>query len=1357
MNAIIRIKRQKKHFAFFLLVCLVSHSFSQEAPAPEPAKVSKPAKAAPVAEQPKAVKASAPAAAQPVASEVEVAEPDEDYAVLTAGIWTGEHYFEGRLDALVPLYVYANGDGRLFLDLRGAWADEGEDELNLGLAMRRRCLPNDGILGLSTFYDSRWTKEGAHFNQWGVGGEVLTEWVDMRANYYLPEHKEAHIGSQEEKNLAEQQYKTDYVQYAENNQLREAWSTYLDQTWTYDKYDFYTYPLKGYDAEIGVKLPLDFHRDFETRVFLGYYDFDHRSKAKYNSGSAEVSGLKSRVEVRGWNKLFLDAEIYEDKDLFGSKFMLSARYRVPIGQDGRTIDGSIDDRMSELVMRDPHIQLRTGVNLTQTSENTRTRIGQGDVLLLDNTIFVNADKGGPEENGTGQRPFDKIQEGVDFDSAGSFENVYVFGARREYNESVVIESGLGMYGEGHKFGHGYPGLGIAPVVRGDPASGLPGAFNVFASDPVTIAGFNFLGGRASQGMPTLEPMMGVFAQASGELSVFDNNFRNLLAGVLVMPGEDSRVEIFRNNFNNVGAGILAIASFEGSYLWAHDNVIENSLLGIGAIGGGPDAAFEVIINKNIISGSSSDVGGYVDPEFLANVLMTPEMFEDFGMEMPSAWPLPSIAGIVVGAVDGAEVSAGIFDNTIRGSLFGIMGLSANDLGFGFFDFPPPTPGALTSLSLNIQGNTLIGGGFDATYGLFRAHAGSVGGFILNQFFEGDLDDQDMIDLGTMLRDVLPESLGTDFGLSGITLLALGEDASIDRAFIAENTINNYVLGLGALSIEGASIQRLYVYENSFADDFIGALALAAGYQAGLEDLVFYNNTFQIGGSEKLSGLVNAILPELGFSDELEIPNGGLLGIGVATMGYESYANEIVITGNEISGALAGVLAFSSYDTSIDGFIVAENTFTDNLISVAGIAYGDDASLRNVVIADNTITGGGSVALLGLLDGLLGGGVSAALGADMSTYADKGLLGIGLFALDNATVDGFSIVGNTVSDNLIGVGLLTYVNWNLTTSMENGVVFDNTIDGAWAGILAGAFGGSLDGLLITGNSITAGTDDIFSGVMTPFISAMIGEEVVGMPGLVGIGLFAGEDGSIDNAEILDNDIDGFLWGIFANAGGDDASIENLLIRNNALNANAIGIQVSGESGASIDEAAIRNNSIQGSTVGIIAYISDDDNYGTSSDMTFRITGNTLVGSGADFGRVFYASTFFSEMLTQDNDLALQDIFFLDGMDDIPGDFNRILPQTLQGMDPEDIGWNTMSGNGFTGIVTSFKGVDGGKAVIRDNDISGFRNGIFIAVNDSDDIKVTAKDNISLRNRVVGNSSDYSLTLSGPYQVGFSHLW
>ena len=111
MNAIIRIKRQKKHFAFFLLVCLVSHSFSQEAPAPEPAKVSKPAKAAPVAEQPKAVKASAPAAAQPVASEVEVAEPDEDYAVLTAGIWTGEHYFEGRLDALVPLYVYANGDG----------------------------------------------------------------------------------------------------------------------------------------------------------------------------------------------------------------------------------------------------------------------------------------------------------------------------------------------------------------------------------------------------------------------------------------------------------------------------------------------------------------------------------------------------------------------------------------------------------------------------------------------------------------------------------------------------------------------------------------------------------------------------------------------------------------------------------------------------------------------------------------------------------------------------------------------------------------------------------------------------------------------------------------------------------------------------------------------------------------------------------------------------------------------------------------------------------------------------------------------------------------------------------------------
>ncbi len=1506
MNAMIGALCRRKGLVFFLLTCLLSYSFSQEGAAPEavkaadPVKVAEPVKAAepaklapvapkpaPVAVEPKVAVAAVPAVV-PVAGEkeVEILDPEDDLALLTTGVWTGEHYFEGRLDALIPIRSCDDGNGRLFLDLRGAWADEGEDELNIGLVMRRRCLPQGGIFGLNTYYDSRWTKEGAQFNQWGLGAEVLTQWIDVRANYYLPEHKEEYIGSQQERTLAEQKYKTDYTQYAQDNQLREKWSTYLEQTWLNNKYEFFAYPLKGYDAEIGVKLPLDFNSDFEARVFVGYYDFDHRSQAKYNSGSVDISGLKGRFEVRGWNKLFLDAEIYEDENLFDSKFMVSARYRVPIGKEGPKFDGAINDRMSEMVMRDPHIQLRTGVNLTETTENTRSRVGKGDVLLLDNTIFVNADNAGDAgENGTGEHPFDLIQEGVDVAAAGSFENVYVFGARNEYLESVMIDSGLGLYGEGHKFGNGFPGLGIAPIVRGNPSSGLLGAFNVSASAPVTIAGFDIVGGSPSGGSsakggpsvsPLLYPQVGVFAQTSSRLNLHANNFRDLLAGVLVMQGADSDVEILDNSFNNVGAGILSVASGNSS-LWVNENRFKNSLLGIGAIGGGAGTDFSVAIHNNMISGNHSDIGGYIDPDFLVNYLMSPEDFEDFGLELPTAWPIPSIAGLVIGAVDEASVSADIVGNSINGSLLGIVGLSGSGFGLGSFGLddrglarrPVSDP---TRLSVNIQGNTLVGGGFDPIYQLAYAHAGTIAGLVLDNFFGDNLSDEEIIELGTMLREMLPESLGMDFGLSGITLVAMGDEASIADSLVQGNRISDYVLGLGVASLDGADIQRLQVSENVFSDNFIGSLGLAIGSGSGIEDLTFVRNNFQIGGTDK----INNILTGLGLTGDIEIPNGGLLGIGLATLGDGSFMDRVGIVDNEISGALIGVLAYCDDDSTIGHFLVAENQFTsdfmgivgiangshatlqnaqiqgntivgggsdallsladvilstgilrggfrdiglgdldlpdggilgiglfalgnsdmsgsmivdndisgmlvgslayadddsnldnlvfmnnritDSLIGFVGIANGPDASFDNALIQGNTITGGSSVALLGLVDSLLHGSISSYLGlGNLSAEMDKGILGIGLVGLNDSSLDGFVIAENTVSDNLLGIGLLS------SASMNGGVVDGNNIDGVWAGILGVAFDGSLNELDIANNTISAGTDDIYAALVLPLLDDWFGEEVTAIPGIVGVGLYAAEEGSIDNAQVRRNAIDGFAFGIFANACGDNASLDDLAVRNNVLDGNAIGIQVSGETGASIDDLVIRGNEIYGSTMGIIAYISDDDNYNTSDDMSFRILENTIVGGGEDFGVAFYALRLMSGNLTIDDDVDADDVFYLDGIDDVPDDFDMILPTTLQGGTVADddifdyVEWNTTANNGFVGIVTSFRGVDGGDAVIRDNDITGVRNGIFVAVNDSDNIKFKAEDNISVRNRVVGAPGTYTLTASGPDQANFKHLW
>ncbi len=1310
-----------------------------------------------------AVEAAGLEQAAEAAAETGHPEPLEDdwLAFLTTGIWAGENYFEGRVDALIPLFSCARGDGRMFLDLRGAWADEGQQELNLGVVLRRRCLPNDGIFGLNTYYDSRWTRYGSHFSQWGLGAEILTEWVDMRANYYLPEHKQSHIGRTESVALSGAQYEMDYRQYATDNQLREGWTRMLAETWQRDVIDRYEYPLKGYDAEIGIKLPGSFHDAVEARVFLGYYQFEHRSPARYNSGKGEIAGLKGRFEVRGWNKLFFDVELFEDEDLYDTRFMVSARYRMPIGREGPVTGGVIDDRISEMVMRDPHIQLRTGVDHQQSVETTRKRVASGDALLLDDVIFVHGDRGGnPGADGTGQRPFGMIQTGVDAATEHGHQNVYVFGANAHYRESVVIESGLNLWGEGHRFGSTYPGLGIAPVVRGDPASGLPGAFNVFASDPVQISGFTFLGGTPMDGArhlaakggddlapkrpasvnPLLSPLVGVYALTSGDLIVQENTFKNLLAGVFAMQHEASNVAVVDNRFENVGAGVVSMGSDAAATLVA-GNTIEHALAGVIALGQGSGTEYTVQIVDNAIRGNTSDIGGYVDPVFLATMLGHDEAFDAFGMEVPDAWPMPSIAGIVVGSMGAARVDALVADNTVDGSLLGVLGFSA---GFG-----GPKP---TELNMEIVGNTLVGGGADPLYQLARAHAGSLAGLFLGMGRVPKISEPDpVVELGTFLRELLPETLGTDFGLSGITLAAIGQDGEIASATLADNTISDYVLGMGAVALGGGTIDQAVVVGNTFSDTFVGALGLALS-DSSIHQIGFYENTFQIGGTDKLNDILR-------FDGDRPIPNGGVLGIGVGAIGQDARIGDVGIADNAISGALAGILALAADEGEIGSVGVFENRLTDNLIGGAAVALGEHSEIQLVGFYDNVITGGGSAALLGLIDSFTGGLLTDTLDFDPTAAPDMGLMGLGLFARDGGDIWISDVIGNEIDRTAIGVGLMAYSH-GASSSIDDSWILDNSIDNAWAGILGIATGGSIDRFDIADNTISASRDDVLRDLAFSILGNRLGLDADTFPGLMGIALFAGDDGRFEDGKIRRNAIDGFLWGIVANANGPRSSLDGLAIRQNTLTDNVIGIQTSGQSGASLDEVVIRNNTIDGGTIGILAAIAEDAS-GPVSFMDVRIRDNVISGSGEHFGLAFYGLGAFSEWVTRSDALHPVDVFHLDGMDDFPDDLVAILPAALHDdaagacelWDVFDV--NTTTRNGFAGIVTSFNAVDGGRAVIRDNTVSGFRNGIFVAGNGSDNVTVRAIDNVSVRNRMVGGG--FTLDESGAEQGAFTLLW
>lgn len=109
---------------------------------------------------------------------------------VTFGLHAAENEAAGMGDVLIPLYRHERG--LIFLNPRASFNDRDEEEVNLGLGVRQLFegrLPF--ILGANVYYDGRWTRNHNRFDQLGLGAEFLSDWVDARANYYLPDHETA--------------------------------------------------------------------------------------------------------------------------------------------------------------------------------------------------------------------------------------------------------------------------------------------------------------------------------------------------------------------------------------------------------------------------------------------------------------------------------------------------------------------------------------------------------------------------------------------------------------------------------------------------------------------------------------------------------------------------------------------------------------------------------------------------------------------------------------------------------------------------------------------------------------------------------------------------------------------------------------------------------------------------------------------------------------------------------------------------------------------------------------------------------------------------------------------------------------
>jgi hypothetical protein len=470
---------------------------------------------------------------------------------------TSDSYTDGFFSMTIPVFSSIGRDGNLggsvlLLEPYISWGEQGEVATSLGLGFRHMFNqqpvtalqhPSTGwreeglMLGGNLFLDMLDTQTNNRFWQFGVGAEMATRYLELRANYYHPL-----TGRQEGAPILQREIERGT--FLTSGKEPFATGHTIQQDVTFTTYDFYTDALfrtyeegmKGWDAEAALLVPgLD--KWCELWLIGGYGSFDNQPFGPQISGTGKIAGWKAGIEFRPIPQVILSTTRFENERLAGGELVYGLSLQIPLDPEPANPNKSWWSKIKDsLHPRSRHLAERTAVPVRRQNAAVKVAntIGEPEitqyskvvakeerrVVVRDDVIFVN--NGVPQgngiagpgtiQNGTAEQPYDTVREGVTLAAKTGFQSrgvptIYVAGGGPDYNgeqwfsigiSDLILRSGVRLVSGGYgipAFGGRYFGIGTPARIQpsADSTLAIGGLYGVNFSQYISVEGFNFLG------------------------------------------------------------------------------------------------------------------------------------------------------------------------------------------------------------------------------------------------------------------------------------------------------------------------------------------------------------------------------------------------------------------------------------------------------------------------------------------------------------------------------------------------------------------------------------------------------------------------------------------------------------------------------------------------------------------------------------------------------------------------------------------------------------------------------------------------------------------------------------------------